>query len=73
MALDKSTLSEILKKHGLSIGEDVAVLAVKSILTALPEILEATENKFDDLLIPVLDVVQEPILKLIDKIDGEVG
>ena len=71
--MSKAIIAEILKKHGLDIAEDVAVLAVKSVFNALPEILLATENKFDDLLIPVLGVVKEPIMKLIDKIDGEVG
>ena len=71
--MDKKKLVEILKKNGLNIAEDTAILAVKSIFKAIPEIVKETENKVDDLLIPLISVVEPSILKLLDKIDGEEG
>lgn len=63
-------IAEILKKAGLEIGEDVAVATVKGVIKALPDILLATENKMDDMLIPLLALIEKPILDLLDKIDG---
>lgn len=67
----KKTLLEELKKEGLNIAEDAAVGAVKAVFKALPRVVLASENKFDDLLIPILGVVEPKVLELLDKIDGE--
>jgi hypothetical protein len=69
----KKLIVEELKKEGMDIAEDAAISAVKAIFKVLPKVALATENKFDDLLIPVLGVVEPKILELLDKIDGEVG
>jgi hypothetical protein len=71
--MDKAELVEILKKNGLDIAEDAAVMAIKAVFKAIPEIVLATENKFDDLLIPLLGILEPQILTLADKIDGQEG
>jgi len=67
----KKEIKEILRKHGAYIAEDVSVSVAKGVLKALPEILQATDNKFDDLLIPLISVIEPKILEILDKIDGE--
>ena len=69
----KVDVAGILAKHGLNLAEDASVMAVKAILKALPEIVEATPNKIDDMLVPLLVIVEGAVLPLLDKIDGQVG
>jgi hypothetical protein len=65
-------ITDILKDQGLDIAEDVAIATVKGVIKALPGILALTPNKFDDLLIPILGLVEAPLISLLDKIDGKV-
>lgn len=67
----KKLIIEELKNAGLDIAEETAVLTVKTIFAVLPKIIMATENKFDDLALPVLMVIQPKIMELLDKIDGK--
>jgi len=69
----KKNISEILKKHGLDIAENAVGSTVAGIFDALPEILLATENKYDDMLIPLLGLIRPQIMMLVDKIDGVEG
>ena len=62
-----------LKDKGLDLAEDVAGLVVEAVFDAAAEVFAATENKYDDLTIPLLGIAKPAILQLIDKIDGEVG
>lgn len=71
--MDKAKLVEILKSEGVEILEDQAVSLVKGVFKALPKIAAATENKVDDLVVPLLMVVEPKILEVLDKIDGQVG
>jgi len=71
--MDKAKLVEILKEEGVNIAEDQAVSLVKGVFKALPKIAEATENKVDDLVVPLLLVVEPKVLEVLDKIDGQVG
>lgn len=64
-------LTDELKKQGLNIAEDTAVSACKAVIKSLPAFLLATENKYDDMLIPLLGVIEPNVLALLDKIDGE--
>ena len=68
----KKVLVEELKKHGLDIAEDAAVSAVKAMVKSLPPFFLATENKYDDLLIAILPVLEPALINALDKIDGEV-
>jgi len=67
----KQILLEGLKKEGLDVAEDAAAGAVKAVFKALPAFLLATENKYDDMLIPILGIVEPQVLAVVDKIDGE--
>ena len=69
----KQELIEELKKEGLSIGEDLAEAIVKVSFRMLPKVFANSTNKYDDLLIPLLAVVEPIVLKELDKIDGQEG
>lgn len=68
----KQLLLEELKKEGLDLAEDAAVSAVKAVFKALPKFFMATENKYDDMLIAILPIVEPAVVKALDKIDGKV-
>lgn len=67
----KEMLVEELKKAGLNVAEDAAVGVAKALFVALPKVFVATENKYDDMLIPVFGVIEPKVLELLDKIDKE--
>lgn len=62
-----------LKAEGLDVAEDTAVAAVKAVFKVMPKVFVASENKFDDLLVPVLGVLEPKVMELLDKIDGKEG
>lgn len=72
MKTPKQVLVEALKKEGLDLAEEAAMKATKAVIKALPEFLAATENKWDDLLIALIPVLEPAIMKALDKIDKEV-
>lgn len=67
----KQVLLDELKKQGLDIAEDAAMSTVKAVVKALPPFFLATENKYDDLLVGILPVIEPSLLQVLDKIDGE--
>lgn len=67
----KDVLVKELKDSGLDIAEDAAVIVAKGVLSAISKLVIASDNKVDDLLIPVLEIVKPKILDLLDKIDGK--
>lgn len=69
----KKILVEEFKAEGLEIAEDVAVRLVKVAFKAIPKIVVATENKVDDYILPLLALVEKPVMNALDKIDGHVG
>lgn len=73
MALDKARVVEILKEEGMDLGEEMACVAIKAVFKALPRFIVESENKYDDMLLPVLGLVEPKVLELADKIDGQVG
>ena len=68
MAVTKKDLSDILKDAGLDVGEDAAIAAVKAVFKALPKIALATENKIDDLVAPVLLMLEPKLVEMLDAI-----
>jgi len=68
----KQILINELKKNGLDIAEDAAMSTVKAVIKALPAFFLATENKYDDMLIAILPMIEPSLMKALDKIDGEV-
>jgi len=69
----KKMIMEKLKEQGLEIAEDTAISCAKVVLDLIPMIVLKTENKFDDMLVPILEVVKPKIFDLLDKIDGKEG
>jgi len=69
----KKEIVESLKEAGIEIAEDTAVSVVKAIFKLLPVIVLKTENKLDDLAIPMLAVLEGPIMEMLDGIDGKEG
>lgn len=63
----KPKISDILKEAGLEIAEDTAASAVKAMVNALPKIIKLSENKLDDLLLPILEVVNPKLLEMLDE------
>lgn len=61
-----------LKQVGLNVGEDAAKEIVRAVFKVLPRVVLQTENKVDDLLIAILPVIEPHLIKILDKIDGEV-
>lgn len=71
--MEASEIKVILKKHGLDIAEDAVAMTVRAIFKAIPEIVIATPNKVDDLLVPLITILEPQVLALVDKIDGQEG
>ncbi len=69
----KKIIVEEFKAEGLEIAEDVAIRLTKVAFRVLPKVVSATETKVDDLLIPLLSVIEAPVMKALDKIDGQEG
>lgn len=69
----KEIIVEELKKEGLNIAEDAAIIVAKAIFRVLPKAAAATENKYDDLIIPVIGVLEPKVMELLDGIDKEEG
>lgn len=67
----KKLLIEELKKAGLNVAEDAAVGIVKALFAVIPKVVLATDNKYDDMVIPVLGVLEPKIMEALDKIDKE--
>lgn len=60
-----------LKKLGIELGEEAAIKIVQIAFRMMPKILAQTENKTDDLLIPILALVEPKVIELLEKIDGK--
>ena len=69
----KEEIVELLKGKGLEVAEDAAIGVVKGLFEVLPAIVLKTENKYDDLLIPMLAVLEPKVMELLDGIDGKEG
>lgn len=69
----KAKIAAILKENGLDVAEDAAVGACKAVFASAIAIVTMTENKYDDMLIPVFGLAQPKLLEVLDKIDGKEG
>lgn len=65
--------SSDVKGKALDFAEDEAKLVVEETLAWIQDSVIATENKVDDLAVPVLMVIKPVIMKQVDKIDGKEG
>jgi len=69
----KDKVLNILKDEGLDLAEDAAEKVVKAGFKIGKLLISESENKVDDLLLPLFDLVEPRVLELVDKIDGEKG
>lgn len=69
MSAMMDVLQAEMKAEGLELAEETAKLALKAIMRALPKVVEASENKYYEMLIPILAVVEPQIMKLIEDIN----
>lgn len=69
----KKIIVEEFKKEGLEITEDAAIRIAKVSFRVIPKIAVLTDTKLDDLVVPLLGLIEAPIMKALDKIDGHEG
>jgi len=72
-AYDLQGLLDSAKEQGMELAEDAAQKAVKAVMGWLKESAKLSENKFDDVLLPVLEIAEPAIMAELDKIDGKEG
>lgn len=70
---DIKVLLEKLKNRGVHVGEDVAKELVEDLFAFFEESARASATPFDDLLIPVLNILKPKLMEKLDQIDGEQG
>ena len=69
----KKMILDELKGEGLDLAEDLAIGVCKAVFRVMPKVAAATDNKYDDLLIPVVGVLEPKIMEMLDKIDKKEG
>ena len=67
----KKMIVEELKAEGKEIAEETAKSAVKALFRVIPKAAAATENKYDDLLVPVIAVLEPKVMELLEGINKE--
>lgn len=63
---------EQIKAELLKTGEVVSKEAVEMVFTLIEIVVKDTENKFDDMILPIVPAIKEYVLKLLDGISEEV-
>ena len=63
---------EQIKAELLKTGEVVSKEAIEMVFTLIEIVVKDTENKFDDMILPVVPAIKEYVLKLLDGISKEV-
>lgn len=72
-AYDIKGLVEELKDGGLDVAEDACNEIYDSIMSWLAKSAQMSENKFDDLILAVIPMIDSLVKGQIDKIDGKKG
>jgi hypothetical protein len=62
-------MQAILKSEGLEALEEGTKAAIKSFIKSAPKLALASENKYDDMLVPLLGVLEPALLKLAEEIN----
>ena len=63
---------EQIKAELLKTGEVVSKEAVEMVFKLIEIVVKDTENKFDDMILPVVPAIKDYVLKLLDGISEEV-
>ena len=69
--MDFKLLLAELKKDGLEVAEDAAILLVDKTLDWLVSEVVKTENKYDDLLVVIMPVIKPIIMAKLEEISKE--
>lgn len=72
-AYDLKVLGAKLKEQGLDLAEDASILVMNATVDWLIESAQASSNKIDDIVAPLLLAVKPYVQEQLDKIDGEKG
>ena len=73
MGYDLGRLKEKLKSKSLPVLEDTVEQVVEAVFEWVAEEAVLSENKLDDLLLPLLPLIKGMAVKAVDKIDGKEG
>lgn len=71
-AWDVQDLLGRLKSRGLDLAEDAALIVVEEGLHWASESISKSDSKLDDLALPFLPMLEAPLKKLVDGINGKV-
>lgn len=71
MAYEVSKLVDKLKSKGLDVAEDAAVVVLEAVVEFVKEGAAESENKVDDLLVPLVEAIKPIVVQQLDKIDGK--
>ena len=66
-----AAITATLKDRGLDVTEEIVMLVWVEVLALIEKFVQATPTGFDDLLLVVKPQLNEFVIGLIDKIDGE--
>jgi hypothetical protein len=66
-------MKQKLKDAGLELAEESVKDLVENALATIRAIVTVTENKYDDMALPLIDLAEKAIMDAVDKIDGEEG
>lgn len=69
----KKEFKEMAKAKGLDMAEDALKELLELALEMLPKLAAKTDNKIDDMVVPLLAMIKPQLLVMIDKLDGEEG
>ena len=72
-AYDLKDLLAKLKDSGLDLAEDAAGDVLRCVFSWVKESAILSENKMDDMIVPLMLPVEAYIMSLVDKIDGKEG
>ena len=72
-AFDAKDLIERLKAKGMDVAEDMAKLVAVEVMDWLGDSFVLSENKYDDLVLPLMPPIKAFVVSQLDKIDGKEG
>lgn len=72
-AYDVNALALRLKVRGLDVAEDTAKLVLKDVLGWISDSAKISTDPVDDIAIPFLPMIEQVVLREIDRINGKKG
>lgn len=62
-----------LKAEGLDFAEESVKDIVENAFATINVIVKITENKYDDMALPLIELAKKVVMDAVDKIDGKEG